>query len=256
MSTYAERAAPAWIAGPVACVWSTVATGDGTVLPDACADLVHVRGHGVFVAGPDTLPAGGPDGARGEVAGLRLRPGHVQAALGVPADELRDRRVALADLWGREGAELAARLDDAPTAAERQRLLAAAVARRATVADPLALGAVALLAHDPGRRVAEVADALALSERHLRRRLRAAVGYGPKTLARILRFQRLLALAERGPGSLASLALDAGYADQPHMTGEVSRLAGAPPTAVLGVARARGDRRLVRSVQDPGGGRA
>jgi AraC-like DNA-binding protein len=253
MSTYAERAAPAWIARPVACVWSTLATGEGAVLPDACADLVHVTGRGAFVAGPDTGPVRGAIAVTGaEVTGLRLRPGHAAAALGLPAGELRDRRVALADLWGARGAELSARLEDAPSVAVRQALLAEAVATRVAPADPLALGAVGLLARDPGRRVADVAAELAVSERHLLRRLSAAVGYGPKTLARILRFQRLLALAERGVGGLAELALAAGYADQPHMTGEVSRLAGAPPTAVLGIAHARGDARLVRSIQDRG----
>jgi AraC-like DNA-binding protein len=57
-----------------------------------------------------------------------------------------------------------------------------------------------------------------------------AVGYGPKTLARILRFRRLQALA---PAPLAELALDAGYADQAHMTAEVTRLAGVPPVRFL-----------------------
>jgi hypothetical protein len=101
MSTYAERAAPAWIAGPVACVWSTRATGAGAVLPDACADLAHVAGRGAFVAGPDTGPVRGAIAVTdAEVTGLRLRPGHAAAALGFPAAELRDRRVALTDLWG------------------------------------------------------------------------------------------------------------------------------------------------------------
>jgi len=241
--SYAERPAPVWIAGPVACVWRTVATGDGTILPDACVDLIHVEGRGTFVAGPDTRPA---DPAAGTVAGVRLRPGHAAAVLGFPASELRDRRVGLDELWGPQGAELARRVDDAPSIADRLALLAAAVARRARPADPLALGAVTLLSQDPGRRVADVASQLAVSERHLLRRVRAAVGYGPKTLARILRFQRLLALAEARAEPLADLALAAGYADQPHMTGEVRRLAGASPRAVLGIARARGDRRLTQ----------
>jgi AraC-like DNA-binding protein len=250
MSAYAERAAPGWVAGPVACLWSNVATG-GTILPDACVDLLHAPGIGTFVAGPDTRPVtGGGDPATGAITGLRLRPGHAGAALGVPAHEMRDRRVWLDDIWGRAGRELTARLDDAPTTAARQALLAAAVARRRGQADPIALGAVALLAQDPGLRIAAVAAELAVSERHLLRRLRAAVGYGPKTLARILRFQRLLALAQAGTVNLADLALSAGYADQPHMTGEVTRLAGAPPTAVLGIAHARGDAELVRSVPD------
>jgi methylphosphotriester-DNA--protein-cysteine methyltransferase len=255
VSVYAERPAPAWIAGPVACVWSTVAVGDGSVLPDACVDLVHLEGEGAFIAGPDTGAVRPPITARSVVTGLRLRPGYAGAALGLPADELRDRRVGVEELWGRAGAELAARLDEAVTTRERQALMARAVARHAQRADPLALHAVALLAERPDRRVAEVATELAVSERQLLRRLRGAVGYGPKTLARILRFQRLLALAERGTDSLAALALAAGYADQPHMTGEVTRLAGAPPTSVLGIAHARGDSELVRSVQD-GGARA
>jgi AraC-like DNA-binding protein len=251
MSDYAERAAPAWIAGPVACLWSTVATGQGTVLPDACVDLIHVEGLGTFVAGPDTRPvSGGEDPAVGAVAGVRLRPGHAAAALGIPAEELRDRRVWLDELWGRAGAELSRRIGDARTTAERHALMAAALARRESQPDPLALAAIALLARDPGRRVAEIAAELAVSERHLLRRVRGAVGYGPKTLARVLRFQRLLALAQTSGGSLADLALEAGYADQPHMTGEVTRLAGASPTEVLGIAHARGDPELVRSLQD------
>jgi methylphosphotriester-DNA--protein-cysteine methyltransferase len=164
--------------------------------------------------------------------------------LGIPASELRDERVDLADVWGRVAAELEARLDDAATVEERHALLAAAVARRATPADALAVAAVELLARAPRRRVADVAFELALSERQLRRRMQAAVGYGPKTLDRILRFQRLLALAESTEASLIDLALDAGYADQAHMTVECTRLAGAPPTAVLGLQPARGDRTL------------
>jgi AraC-like DNA-binding protein len=242
MSAYAERAAPPPFASAVACLWSTVATGSGPILPDACADLIWIDGAGAFVAGPDTGPG---QTASGLVTGVRLRTGQAAAVLGVPADELRDRRVPLDDVWGRAGAELAGRLEEAPSIAARQELLAGAVARRAQPADPLALAAVAMLAADPERRIGDLARELAVSERHLLRRVRAAVGYGPKTLARVLRFQRLLALAQRGGGSLADLALTAGYADQPHMTGEVTRLAGAPPTEVLGVAAPRGDAVLV-----------
>lgn len=244
--TYREGAPPAWIADAVACVWTTVASGRETVLPDACVDIVHIEGHGAIVAGPDTAPVSEGVPAAGRVAGLRVRPGHASAVLGVRADELRDRRPALEDVWGPAGAELSLRLDDAGDTATRLALLADAVARRAVPPDRVAVAAVSLLARDPGRRVGDIAGELAVSERQLLRRVRAAVGYGPKTLARILRFQRLLALAEAGAGSLAELALAAGYADQPHMTGEVGRLAGAPPTTVVGVAAARGDRRLTR----------
>jgi AraC-like DNA-binding protein len=52
----------------------------------------------------------------------------------------------------------------------------------------------------------------------------------------VLRFQRLLSFAASGrrSESLAALAVDAGYADQAHMTREVRRFADHVPSALLG----------------------
>ena len=75
-----------------------------------------------------------------------------------------------------------------------------------------------------------IAAQLRLSARQLQRRVTDAVGYGPKTLARVLRFRRLQALPA---GPLVELALEAGYADQAHMTSEVTHLAGLPPVRFL-----------------------
>jgi AraC-like DNA-binding protein len=75
-----------------------------------------------------------------------------------------------------------------------------------------------------------VAAELGMSARQLQRRVSDAVGYGPKMLQRVLRFQRLQALE---PAPLAELALDAGYADQAHMTAEVTSLAGISPVRFL-----------------------
>jgi AraC-like DNA-binding protein len=69
-----------------------------------------------------------------------------------------------------------------------------------------------------------------VSARQLQRRLSDAVGYGPKMLARVLRFRRLQRLR---PAPLVELALDAGYADQAHMTAEVTALAGISPVRFL-----------------------
>ena len=80
--------------------------------------------------------------------------------------------------------------------------------------------------------MAELGEGLGISERQLRRRFAEAVGYGPKTLARVLRFQRFLGLAEAG-GDLAGLAFAAGYADQAHLTRECVRLSGRTPAVLL-----------------------
>jgi methylphosphotriester-DNA--protein-cysteine methyltransferase len=74
-----------------------------------------------------------------------------------------------------------------------------------------------------------LADELGFSERQLRRRFHAAVGYGPKTLQRVLRFRRFLARADAGE-DLSRAALDAGYADQAHLTRDCARLSGLTPS--------------------------
>nr|WP_230416296.1 helix-turn-helix domain-containing protein [Micromonospora tarapacensis] len=57
-------------------------------------------------------------------------------------------------------------------------------------------------------------------------------GYGPKTLARILRMRRALALARTGV-PLAEVAARTGYADQAHLTRDTRALTGLPPTSLL-----------------------
>jgi AraC-like DNA-binding protein len=236
-ATYAEWTPPGALASHACCVWSNAAVGGDhveRVLPDGCADVVWVDGNGIVVAGPATrevlvdIPAGG--GA----LGVRFGPGSAGAALGVAAHELRDRTVALEALWGAEARELAERMAGSPPA-ERLAALASAVARRLDGArdpDPLVARASALLAR--GVPVTAASRAVALTDRHLRRRFHDAVGYGPKTLQRVMRLRRFLALAEADARpDLARAAVEAGYADQPHLTRECTQLAGLPPAALL-----------------------
>jgi AraC-like DNA-binding protein len=226
---YREFLPPHELAHLVRCLWVRTGTGDSTlVLPDGCVDLV-VRGGRAGVAGPDTGPVPGRVDEGEVVIGLRLRPGAAGAALGVPADELRDRRIPLEDLWGRAGFELGELAGDDPlalAAAAGPHLLAAAP-------DPRVLAAARMLSRAPATPVPELAGAVDLGERHLRRRFAAGVGYGPKTFARVARFRAALGLL-RGGSSPASAALAAGYADQAHLTREMRELAGLTPGELRG----------------------
>jgi AraC-like DNA-binding protein len=224
---YSELAPPPDLAHLVRCLWLRSGTGAETlVLPDGCLDVI-VRGGRALVAGPDTRPVAGSLAPGELVAGVRLRPGAGGAALGVPADELRDRRVALEDLWGRAGREAGERAGGDPLA-----LAAALRARLAPAApDPRVLAAVRRLAVAPGTPVPALAAAVGLGERQLRRRFAAAIGYGPKTFGRVARFRRALALMRAGEPAAAA-AFAAGYADQAHMTREMRALAGRPPAAL------------------------
>ena len=225
---YREQA----LGGGLDCAWVRVVGADDAprrVLPDACVDLVWRAGGGAVLAGPDTGPVLVHAAPGSVLAGVRFGPAPAGRALRLPLEEVRDTRVAIAELWPELDRELSGELDPATALERLVRLARRLVAARAPDA---AVREAARRLADPRTRVETLASDLGLSERQLRRRCRAGVGYGPKTLQRVLRFRRFLDLA--GPGEeLAGLAADAGYADQAHLTRESRRLTGLAPAALL-----------------------
>ncbi|EST34652.1 helix-turn-helix transcriptional regulator [Streptomyces roseochromogenus] len=225
---YAERASR--LTGAV--VWTNTpdGAGGGPVLPDGCMDLLWSEGR-LLVAGPDTRPYV-PEGPPRSWAGVRFYPGTAPALLGVPAHELRDLRVDLADLWpSARVRRLCEGVEAAPDPVAALEDIALGRAARTTAPDPLLGRLVERL--DEGRPVAATAAELGVGTRTLHRRCLSAFGYGPKALARILRLQRALALARAGT-PYAETALRAGYADQPHLAREVRELTGMPLGTLLG----------------------
>lgn len=201
---YEEHPPPAELAPWIAVRWRIRAdvAFDLRVVPDGCMDVV-----GDDVIGSFTRPALVALTAGDTASGVRFHPGGLPALLRIPASELVDLRVPLGEL--------------VPGYRSLRRLAADADAP-----DPLARAAYA--AHDLGA----LARDSSYSQRHLRRRVLAATGHGPKRLMRIARMQRVL-LAGRGE-SWARTAADHGYYDEAHMAGDIASLAGATPHALLG----------------------
>lgn len=233
MTTYREQAPPPGLTTWVQCTWQRI--GDGgppvRVLPDGCIDIVWIEGAGTQIVGPNTRAFLVEIVAGTRVAGVRLHPGAAPPLLGIDAAALRDARVAIDGVWGDDGRRLAEALDERR---DRGRVLLTTLAARAPASaapDPLVRAAVAALA-DPSIEVAALAYDLGVSERQLRRRFQAAVGYGPKRLARVLRLARALDAARRGE-QLGRVAFDAGYADQAHFAHDCRDLAGVAPSLLL-----------------------
>lgn len=204
------------------------------VVPDGCIDIIWT-GDGLRVAGPDTRPIIEtlPTGAR--IVGMRFLPGAAPAWLGVSASEIVNGRLPLENFWGRDARRLAEQLCEAENPMEAsRRMLSALLARRptGTLMDPTAPAILNALSRNDGAtaRLPALAAHLGFAERTLRRRCESAFGYGPKTLDRILRFQRFLRLLRRtSEPRLAELAAACGFADQAHLTREVGRLGGLTP---------------------------
>jgi AraC-like DNA-binding protein len=233
VASYREYASPAGLSDVVACLWENDVVRDRPqlVIPDGGVELVWLGDEGLQVVGADTGPhTVAPVGST--VTGIRLRPGAAGSVLGIPASEIRDRRVDLSLLWG-DDATLTSELMSGASPAHRLGLLTQEVLRRRAVPDPLVVAAAGALSQ-PSARVGEVAADLGVSDRQLRRRTLAAIGYGPKTLARVARLRRLISLDGE---DLAVRAVLAGYASQAHMTEDVRRLTGSTPVRFLKDAR-------------------
>jgi AraC-like DNA-binding protein len=200
------------------------------VLPDGCIDVVCIEGAGAQLVGANTTAflVSVTDGS--QIVGARMLPGCAPALLGIAAEQVRDARLPVPEALA-HGAELEQVLADSPDplAALRDELVARGA--RAPRPDPIVRAAVSRLER-PDAAISALADELGVSERQLRRRVTAAVGYGPRRLARVLRLGHALSAARAGD-ELARVAFEAGYADQAHFTHDCRELAGVPPSVLL-----------------------
>ena len=228
---YRER--PALVPG--AALWTRTAEGgEYRILPDGCMDLLFMDDD-LIVAGPDSRAWTGTADRGTRYAGIRFAPGAAPDFLGVPAKELLNERVQLADLWS--PARSRRMLDRVRSAPDPARALDEAVAGLAEEPpDRLIIQVLRSIRAGVlrgGAGVWGLAGSVGLSERQLHRRCLNAFGYGPKMLDRVLRMNVALDQARTGL-ALADVAVRTGYADQAHFTRDVKALTGVPPRILLG----------------------
>ena len=194
----------------------------------------------VLVAGLHTAPAYVRQPAHEAGIQLAVHPLAARALFGVPARELDLLTIEGADLLGPAVDHLRERLLEEPDWQRRFALVEAYLRRRAERAGravrPELTAAWRWLA---GRRgagtVGGLAEHVALSARQLRTLFDRELGLGPKGVARLMRFQHASAQIATGvrtghARSLAQVAQQCGYYDQPHLVREFHHLAGIAPS--------------------------
>lgn len=174
--------------------------------------------------------------AAGDASCLQVNftPLGAHAFLGLPMHELVGRTVPLDDVLPRAARDLTARLADATSWEERFTQLDEILLARLTGSrepSPDVAWAWQTLVDSHGRvPVGWLCDRLGRSRKHLAARFREQIGLPPKTVARILRFTRAVALLHgRANGELANIAFECGYYDQPHLNRDFREFAGTSP---------------------------
>lgn len=241
---YREYAPSPFLSSMLVCGWTLeICAGDRPhrrrVLPHGCSDLVWFGEAGPIVVGPRTRCAVSACDPGTILVGLRFQPDATARVFGIPAHELTNSHVRLDRLWPSAAvSDASERLLAQPTATARLAVALSFLASRRQAHGPpdsLIQRAIRVLSAAPQERVAALADIVGVTGRHLRRRFLSAVGYRPKLFQRVLRFQRLIAMAGTYRSTtLGDLAMLAGYADQAHMTRDVGEFAGVPPSVLLG----------------------
>lgn len=218
--------------------------------------VIDTAGHVVAVGSGDGFGAGLSEAyavseSNGSQRGFQVMftPLGARRFFGMPLHLLANRVFGLDDLLGvRAAAALIVALQEARDWADGFRRLDAAIAARLAGDDTCDIAgarqtawALRQLRQSQGRlAIADLAAEIGCSRKHLTAGFRNHVGLAPKTIARLLRFQQVLHLVDTTPqvdGPLrvnwATIAQDAGYADQAHFSNDFRQITGRSPGAYL-----------------------
>jgi AraC-like DNA-binding protein len=168
------------------------------------------------------------------VVGVHFLPGGGAALLGVSAQELTDRHVALSDLWGARAHTLRAQLLEAPTPAAKFAVLEEEFIGRLRpqrfVHPAISFALRGMRSASTDLRIAQIQAATGYSPRRFTTLFTDTVGLTPKLYSRI---NRLRSVVERvacgGEVAWADLASEYGYYDQSHLTRDFREFSGVTP---------------------------
>jgi AraC-like DNA-binding protein len=185
-----------------------------------------------FGAGLHDRPVTTEHGGRSFGIHVDLAPPAAYMLFGLPMHLLAQQVVSIEDVL--DEPSLADRLHDAGGWADRFRALDEVIATRLADARPPSAGVVwawgRLLETDGRVAVGTLAEQLGWSRKRIVARFREEVGLPPKTVARLLRFDRARTLAERAQRpEWGRIAVECGYYDQSHLINDFRAVTGRTP---------------------------
>lgn len=205
-------------------------------LTGAAMLAVGMAGRWIALEGPRIQPLQVPVRAGDEFWGVHFVPGAAEWLLGralrgvhVSAESFATSAWISATL---------ARLDRVHTLSDARKALDLSLnelTERTPRLDPHVMACIGLIIRSNGSLpISQVAAAVGLSERQLRRRFRATTGLTPKEFARVRRARAALVDAAHTPlPRWCEIALERGFTDQAHLIAEFRRTLGTTPRSMM-----------------------
>ncbi len=163
-----------------------------------------------------------------------IRPLGMYRLFGVPISPLAGGGAEGHAVFGPQITSLYECLGNAPSFADRVKILDSFFLDRLHLSNPLQPAALAMRQVASGRwSVTAAAARIGISERQLERRSHECSGVSPKLLARVSRFGRAIQKRRSGFRSWIDIAHEVGYYDQMHLIRDFHDLGGGTPTEVM-----------------------
>jgi AraC-like DNA-binding protein len=242
---YREAAAQPDLAPFVLCYWElavpkTLETRlDHNVFPDGCVALLYRRspstpGGRLRVVGPTLTSRKVPVWPGDTFWGVRLQPAACAAMIGCEPSALRDQALDASEVNSGLAESIRPEIDACASFEQSieayARVLRSVQPNLAAIDDAIAFAAGAIARSGGMLRISQVADAVGVSMRQFERRFQRAVGLTPKQFARARRMRATaVAVARAQYVNWAELAVETGFADQPHLAHEMRTITGRSP---------------------------
>ncbi len=209
--------------------------GDPMRIRGADAPAGSGNAHTTFVAGLFESPTAAETEGVGMGVQVDFTPLAAHRFFGVPMHELANRVVELDDIFGADARVLADQLRAAPTWTRRFEFIDAFLVPRIAAGRPappeVTLVWGRLTETRGAASIGTLASEAGWSRKHLIEKFREHIGLPPKSIARIMRFNRALRLLrDAAAPRWTQIAYASGYYDQAHMIRDFREFAGATPT--------------------------
>lgn len=236
--SYRESKAPEPLTNLVTGFWEFTVDSPTTrnhphhVPPDGCVSLViqyTQTARMLLLVGPRCSPLVVPVASGEHYFGVRFWPHAAASVLGPKIEQGRDYVGPANFMLAERTKELLAVLPRSPDPQAVRRGFATALGKMpvAPETDLARLAVEAIVRTDGKISIADIAEQLDVSQRHLQRVFRNSTGLTPKEFSRIRRFRSAAAeLLRQSPRAWVEVAYESGFSDQPHMVREFTQLVG------------------------------